>query len=275
MSPGLVDTHAHIQGEEFSEDIAAVIGRAREAGVEGIVVPGVDVETSLAAIALTDAWDGVFASAGIHPHEASRLDDVALAKIEALLEHPRVVAVGEIGLDYFYEHSPREAQLRCLSEMLELARGHALPIIVHCRDAWEDAAEVLEPWAYSVREPFEGRPVGVMHYFTGSLKQARFFMDLGFMISIHTSVTHTKQSALREVVAQLPLQSLVVETDSPYGAPQSHRGKRNEPAHVAEVAAQVAKEQGVPVDEVARATSANAARLFGLPGIAGAGGGCP
>jgi TatD DNase family protein len=265
VTEAFVDTHAHIQADEFSGDIEDVIARAFDAGVRQIVVPGVDVESSRAAIALSERWEGVYASAGFHPHEASRLNERTLAEIESLLSHPKVVAVGEAGLDYFYEHSPRDVQLACLSRMLELAERHTLPVIIHCRDAWEDMAEVLRPWAYSVREAFAGRPTGVMHYFSGSLEQARLYIDLGFMISIHTSVTHKKQAGWRDVVSQLPLQSLVLETDSPYGAPQSHRGRRNEPAYVVEGAAQVAAELGVRLEAVADATTANASRLFRLP----------
>lgn len=272
MSPAFVDTHAHIQGDEYREDLGAVIDRARAAGVSSIAIPGVDVETSRSAMALAEAYEGVFAAAGFHPHEASRLDPRSFAEIVSMLPHPKVVAVGEIGLDYYYNHSPRDAQLACIDRMLGLAEAWILPIIVHCRDAWDDAAEMLEPWARRVRDRFEDRPVGVMHYFSGTLEQARFYIDLGFVISIHTSVTHKKQAAMREVVAQLPLESLVIETDSPYGAPQMVRGKRNEPAYVVEAAKQISIEQGVSLDAVAAATSANAARLFRQPVPAGAGG---
>ena len=265
MSPAFIDTHAHIEGEEFAEDVAAVIERARDAGLEHIVVPGVDGKTSVAAINLSLKNEGVYAAAGFHPHEASHLDAGASATIESSLQHPKIIAVGEIGLDYFYEHSPRDAQLACLQEMLRLAEKRRLPIIVHCRDAWEDMADVLEPWVRRVGGAFQDRAVGVMHYFSGTLEQARFYIDLGFAISIHTSVTHKKQAELRETVAQLPLEALVIETDSPYGAPQAYRGKRNEPAYVVEAARQIAELHGVSLEAVAAATSANASRLFNLP----------
>jgi TatD DNase family protein len=216
-------------------------------------------------MALSEAYEGVFAAAGFHPHEASRLDPTAFAEIVSMLPHPRVVAVGEIGLDYYYNHSPREDQLACIERMLGLAEAWRLPVIMHCRDAWDDAAEVLAPWARRVRDAYEGRPVGVMHYFSGTLEQAKFFIDLGFVLSVHTSVTHKKQDAMREVFAQVPLESLVIETDSPYGAPQAYRGKRNEPAYAVEAAEQIAALHGVSLGAVAAATSANAARLFQLP----------
>ena len=272
MSVRFVDTHAHVQGDEFKDDIEAVITRAIDAGVDRMVVPGVDVETSRDALRLAETYGSVYATAGFHPHEASRLDEAALAGVESMLAHPRVVAVGEIGLDYYYEHSPRDVQIACLVKMLALAERHTLPVVVHCRDAWDDAAEVLAPWARRVRDDFRERPVGVMHYFTGTLEQARFYTDLGFVISIHTSVTHKKQTDLRETVAQLPLDSLVIETDSPYGAPQVVRGKRNEPTYVIEAAKQIAELHGVSLDEVAATTSINAERLFCLPVATGSGG---
>ena len=260
-----VDTHAHIQGEEFNDDRQQVIERARGAGVEAIVAPAVDLETARSAIALAHTCEGVFATAGYHPHEASLLDDEALAAVEGLLSHPAVVAVGEIGLDWFRMHAPREDQLRAFESMLQLARLHVLPVIVHCRDAWEDLAAILPAWAKDAAPHFEGGPVGVLHYFTGDLAEAQRYVDLGFLISIHTSVTHPRASALRAVAAALPLDSLVIETDSPYGAPQVQRGRRNEPALVVEAARQIAEARQVSLDEVAAATTANARRLFRLP----------
>jgi TatD DNase family protein len=159
--------------------------------------------------------------------------------------------------------------------MLALAETHTLPVVIHCRDAWEDAARVLVPWARRVAPAFGPQPLGVMHYFTGTLHEARRYIDLGFLISVHTSVTHPKSAALREVVARLPLEALVIETDSPYGAPQNVRGKRNEPAHVVEAAKQIAELHGVVLENVAEVTSANARRLFRLPVPATAQGGHP
>lgn len=270
MNPVFIDTHTHIQGDEFVADLGAVIGRAHQAGVAHMVIPAVDNETAHTALDIADVHGGIYTSAGFHPHEASRLDEMALTEVELLLGHKKVVAVGELGLDYFYNHSTREEQLSAIEKQLELAAQHALPVIVHCRDAWDDAAAVLEPWARRAAPTFMGRPVGVMHYFSGTLEQAQFYMSLGFMISAHTSVTHPKQGAMRDVMAQIPLDSLVIETDSPYGAPQAYRGKRNEPAHVVEAAKQIATLKSVTLAEVAAATTANAMRLFQLPVVAGA-----
>jgi len=260
-----VDTHAHLQEPEFADDVDEVVARAAGAGVTTIVAPAVDLASARTGVTLARRHDGVFTTAGYHPHDASRLTQEALIELASVLQEPDVVAVGEIGLDRYRMHSPFETQIDVFERMLELSEAHTMPVVVHCRDAWEDTARLLVPWARRVDAAFAGRPLGVMHYFTGSLEEARRYIDLGFMISVHTSVTHPKASALREVVAQLPIDALVIETDSPYGAPQSVRGKRNEPAYVVEAAKQIAALHGVVLDNVAEATRANARRLFRLP----------
>jgi TatD DNase family protein len=260
----LVDSHAHIQEPDFAAGLEDVIGRARAAGVGSIIVPAVDLDSARSALTLAQRYGGLYATAGYHPHEASRLDAEALAAVEALLSHPKVVAVGEIGLDYFRLHSTREEQLAAMQSMLALADAHTKPVIVHCRDAWQDTAALLEPWAARVRGRFGGRPVGVLHYFSGDVQQAERYAEAGFLISMHTSATHPRQAQMREVAAAMPLDMLLIETDSPYGAPQAYRGKRNEPAYVVEAARQIAHEKGVSLSEVAEATSANARRFFGI-----------
>ena len=260
-----VDTHAHLQEAEFADDADAVIQRARAAGVTMLVLPAVDLASAASGLDLARRHDDVFATAGYHPHEASKLDAECLAGVEALLGEERIVAVGEIGLDFYRMHSSMEAQVAALDSMLALAERHAMPIVVHCRDAWDALAEQLEPWARRVAPSFAGRPLGVLHYFTGTLEEAQRYISLGFVISVHTSVTHPRQESLRDVVAWLPLESLVIETDSPYGAPQSHSGRRNEPAYVVEAAKQIADLHAASLDYIGEATSANARRLFGLP----------
>jgi TatD DNase family protein len=268
-----VDTHAHLQEPEFAADADEVVRRAREAGVTTIVSPAVDLASARAGLALAQRHEGLYTTAGYHPHEASQLTGEALRQIEALLAEPRVVAVGEIGLDWYRMHSSEAEQRAALDAMLDLAERTRLPVVVHCRDAWDAMAEHLAPWARRVAAAFEGRPLGVMHYFTATLEEARRYAGLGFLISVHTSVTHPKASALREVIARLPLEALVIETDSPYGAPQIARGKRNEPAHVVEAAKQIADLHGDVLQNVANVTSENARRLFRLPVPAAARGG--
>jgi TatD DNase family protein len=262
--PAFVDTHAHIQEPEFKDDVFAVIRRAKEAGVAAIVAPGVDLETSAAAAWLADREPAIYFTAGFHPHEASRFDAAALRRLRSILDHPKAVAVGEVGLDYYRMHSPRSDQARVFDAMLALAGERLLPVSVHCRNADEDVMRALKTWSLRNRSGYGERLLGVMHYFSGTPEEARTYVDLGFLISVHTSITHSKAFKLRQVATEIPLSRLVIETDSPYGAPQSQRGKRNEPAYVIEAAARVAELRGLPLSEVASATSANAARLFGL-----------
>ncbi len=259
----LVDTHAHLQEPDFAGDRDAVLARAAAAGVSRVVVPAVDLRSAEAAIALAEASATVYATAGYHPHEASGLTSTALAALEALLEHPRVVAVGEIGLDYYRTHSPRAAQLSAFDAMLSLAARRAMPVVVHCRDAWDEMLPVLERWSRAAPGPGDAF-LGVMHYYSGSLEDARRYAAMGFAISIHTSVTHPRADRLRTVAAALPLEALVIETDSPYGAPQARRGRRNEPAYAVDAAKAIAAARGCSFEAVAAATTANAQRLFRL-----------
>ena len=266
----LIDTHAHIHDREFAHDVDAAIERAARAGVETIVTLGTDLQSSGRAIALAERNPHVLAAAGVHPHDASEASDADLDALEAMAAHPRVVLVGEIGLDFYRNLSPRDAQLRVLERQLETARRVGKPIAVHTREAQDDMLAVLTSYSrdMSARLP-DGRPLGVLHYFSGDVESARRFIELGFMISIHTSVTHPKAEVLRRVAREVPVDRLVVETDSPYGAPQAYRGKRNEPAYVVEAARAIAEAKGVSVEAVAAATTANAAGLLGLRVAAG------
>lgn len=262
---GLIDTHSHLQLREFEGDRDEVLERAWDAGLDGIVVLGVDPASSEAAIGLAEANPRVHATVGCHPHDAGRLDENSWRRLQELTRHPRVVAVGEIGLDFYRNRSPREDQVRVLEKELALAAELRLPVAVHCRDAQREMYPILERWTEEARPLFEeDRPLGVMHYFSGSLDLARQYVEMGFLISIHTSVTYPKSDRTREVAAGIDLNSLVLETDSPYGAPQSRRGRRNEPACVAEAAACVAELRGLTVETVAERTGSNADRLFGL-----------
>jgi len=260
----LFDTHAHLQEPEFEDDLDDVLRAAAAAGLTGIVLPGEDVTTSQRAAYLAGHYAGVWAAAGYHPHEASQATAEGLTKIERLLEEPHVVAVGEIGLDFFRNHSPRDAQTLAFTAQLDIAAAHVMPVVVHVRDAWEAVDQTLVPWAKRVAASYAGKPLGVLHYYSSDVETATRYVDLGFLISIHTSVTHKKSALLRDVVAALPREALVIETDSPYGAPQAYRGKRNEPAYVLEAAQAIAQVRGESLETVAAATTANARRLFRL-----------
>jgi TatD DNase family protein len=257
VTPELFDTHAHLHFPEYAGDRAAVLARARAAGVRGIVTIGTDLATSAAAIALAGEEPDVWASVGVHPHDASSADEDALAQIERLAGAPRVVAVGEIGLDFFRDLSPRNVQVGVFRRQLELARRAARPVLIHCRDAHAEALAVLA-------EMRVGEMGGVMHCFSGDVEVARRCLDLGLFISLAGPVTYRSARGLPEVARFVPGDRLVVETDCPFLPPEGHRGQRNEPAYLALTAARVAALRSESLDRLAAATSDNARTLFRL-----------
>lgn len=269
----LIDTHSHIHDPEFDGDRDEMIERARAAGVELILTLGVDAANSRRALALAERHACVLAAAGVHPHEASAATDADLDELEAMARHQQVAAVGEIGLDFYRNLSPRDRQVDVLLRQLETARRVSKPVAVHAREAHDEMLPLLTTWSREMdgRLP-DGRPLGIMHYFSADAEHARRYIDLGFVISVHTSVTHPKAALLTDVAREIPLEHLVIETDSPYGAPQKFRGKRNEPAYVAEAAAKIAELKRVPIDDVAEITTHNALRLLGVGVGAEAGG---
>jgi TatD DNase family protein len=254
----LVDTHAHLHDPAFDADRPAVLARARAAGVGRILTIGTDVATSEAALALARAEPDVHAAVGIHPHDAATADAAALARLAALARDARVVAIGEIGLDYYRDLAPRPVQRAALAAQLQLARAAGKPVLLHCREAHADLLELL-----AAAGP--GAAGGILHCFSGDLAVARRGLDLGLLISIAGPVTYPNARRLAEVVRAVPLERLVIETDCPYLPPQPWRGQRNEPAYLPVTAARVAELLGAPPAMVAAATTANAARLLGLP----------
>lgn len=257
-APELFDTHAHLHFPEFAADLAAVMERARAAGVCRLVTVGTEVVSSQAALALACARDDVWASAGIHPHDAAAADEAAFAEIERLAREARVVAVGEIGLDFFRDLSPRPVQQAVFRRLLDVARRVGKPVIVHCREAHDEVLGALA-------EAGLGEAGGVMHCFSGDVAIARRSLDLGLAISLAGPLTYPKARALPDVARYVPADRLVVETDCPYLPPQGHRGQRNEPAYLALTAARVAELRGEPLADVARRLSDNARALFRLP----------
>jgi TatD DNase family protein len=253
----LIDTHAHLEMREFNDDREEVIKRAREAGVEYIITIGTTVESCRDAVMLADKYDFIYAAIGIHPHEVKDILHPAYEIIRHFAQHKKVVAYGEIGLDYHYEHSSRTDQKRKFRDMLHEARELKLPIIVHDREAHEDMIQILsEEWSAGLG--------GVMHCFSGDVDMARTLIEKGFLISIAGPVTFPKAEALREVVRQVPIERLLVETDAPYLSPVPMRGKRNEPAFVRHTAEAIAKIKGLTLEDVGRITSFNAMLLFGI-----------
>lgn len=253
----LVDTHAHLHDPAFDADRAAVLARARAAGVTAFLTIGTDVATSEAAIGLAATEPDVYAAVGIHPHDARTADATALDRIAALATARKVVAVGEIGLDHYRDHSPRDAQRATLVAHLQLARRLGKPVLLHCREAHSELLDVCHAEGVTAVG-------GILHCFSGDLAVARRGLDLGLLISIAGPVTYPSARRLAEVVRLLPLDRVVVETDCPYLPPQPWRGQRNEPAYLPVTAARVAELLGVPPAQVAAETTRNAARLLGL-----------
>ena len=259
---GLVDSHCHIQGPEFAQDLESVIERAREAGVHRMVVVGGagDLSSNSAAVELAERNPGLFATVGMHPHDAKDVSEADLEKLRELARSKKVVAIGETGLDFYYDHSPREIQSRVFRRFIELARETDLPLVVHDRDAHKEIADLLGSEG-------GGKLRGVIHCFTGDWEAAKNFLDLGFFLSFSGIITFKNAGSLREVLKQVPLDRLLVETDSPYLAPVPHRGKRNEPAFVRHVAGTVASVRKETLNRIAETTTQNARRLFKLQPI--------
>lgn len=259
----IFDTHAHLQDPAF-DDVTAVLERAEQAGVAGIAVCGYDPASNLQALELASQSSLLFPTVGFHPHEAKDITPAMLAELESLAALPEVVGVGEIGLDFFRDHSPRDTQRRVLEAQLEIALRVGKPVSVHSRGAEEAALEPLSVYARAASWSAGGRPVGVMHCFGGTLEQAQRYVAIGFLVSLACAVTYPRNDDTRSIAARLPLTVLVVETDSPYLPPQALRGKRNEPANVLSVIHSLASARGISSDAAADATTQNATRLFGV-----------
>ena len=261
-----VDSHAHLDGKQFDTDREHVIARAREAGVQTIVAigNGDGPQQVDCGILLAEKYDFMYATLGIHPHEAGLADDVAYQEMERLARHPKVIAWGEIGLDYFYDHSPRDVQTRVFTRQMELAAAARLPIVIHCRpsadsdNAWNDCFALLqEHWAAKGLG-------GILHCFTGNWQQAKSALDMGFMISFAGNLTFPKAQPIRDAALEVPLERVLIETDSPYLAPVPHRGKRNEPAFVRETARKLGELRGTETEEIGRQTTRNFYKFFKL-----------
>jgi TatD DNase family protein len=255
----LIDSHAHIQGKEYAGEVDAVISRARESGVEKIIAVGGagDMSSNTEAVALAESLPDVYATVGMHPHDAKDVGEDELRKIRELTSRSKVIAVGETGLDYYYNHSPHDVQRRAFSQFIHMACETGLPIVVHERDAAQAVAELL-------RGDGSGKVRGVIHCFTGNYAAACVYLDLGFYLSFTGIITFKNAEPLREVVRKVPLERMFVETDSPYLTPVPHRGKRNEPAFVRLVAETVARVKGISLEDVAERTSQNVQNLFAI-----------
>jgi TatD DNase family protein len=264
-----IDSHAHLDGKQFATDREQVIERAQAAGVQAMVAIGngdgpADVGCG---IQLAEKYDFIYATLGIHPHEARLADETAYENMARLAKHPKVIAWGEIGLDYYYDHSPREVQKEVFIRQMELAAGGQLPIVIHCRpsdnsdNAWQDCLGLI-------REHWAPKGIGgILHCFTGNGPQAKAALDMGFMISFAGNITFPKAQQIRDAALEVPLDRMLIETDSPYLAPVPHRGKRNEPAFVIETARKLAELRGLTGEEIGERTTRNFYNFFKLTEI--------
>ena len=250
-----IDTHVHLNAEQYNDDLEEVINRALDAGVEKMVVIGFDRKTIERAIALAEQYDFIYAVVGWHPVDAIDCTEEDLNWIESLAKHEKVVAIGETGLDYYWDKSPKDVQQEIFRKQIQLAQRVNLPIVIHNRDATEDVIRIL-------KEEHAERTGGVMHCFGGSVETAKECIEMNFMISLGGPVTFKNAKKPKEVATEIPLEWLMIETDAPYLSPHPHRGKRNEPSLVPLVAEEIARLKDVPVEEVARVTSENAKRFF-------------
>lgn len=254
----MIDSHAHLDDASFDSDRDEVIKRAQDAGAHRIINVGCDLKTSRAAVELADRHDMIYATVGVHPHETKNIDHSTYTELQKLASHKKVVAWGEIGLDYHYMNSPKEVQLRAFRDQIQLAKEAGLPVVIHMREAQDDILKILV-------EEEANRTSGVFHCFTGDLSAAQTAITLNFMISFSGVVTFSNAHRLQQVVQQIPLEYLMIETDCPYLTPVPHRGKRNEPAYVRHVAEKITElKPSNTYQEVIRATSANTLRLFKL-----------
>jgi len=266
MDIALVDTHAHLDFSQFEEDLDPVLDRARDQGVAFVVTVGFDLESSRKAVALAHEHQNLKACVGVHPHGAGKADASLVQSLRELSEDDQVVALGEMGLDYYRDRSPRSAQRRVFREQLELAAEVGKPVVIHDREAHGDMMKMIREWSQNVSRSNGNLrpPLGVVHCYSGDSAMADELFGLGFLISVAGPVTYENARPLQELVGRLPLEKLLVETDCPFLSPHPFRGQRNEPARVRLVASKIAEIKDVPLEEVARVTTDNAGQVFRL-----------
>lgn len=254
----LIDSHAHLDDEKFNGDRKHLIENLRSNGVELVINIGADLQSSIDSVELSKEYENIYAVVGFHPHSAKDVTDKSLEKIRELAGEKKVVAIGEIGLDYHYDYSPREVQRKQFINQIKLAKELDLPVVIHSREASQETFDIIK------EEVKNGGLRGVLHAFSGSPEIAREYIKLGFLISIGGPLTFKNARLVKEVVKQIPLDHMIIETDAPYLTPVPHRGKRNEPMFVKYVAEDIARIKGIDVKEVIRVTNENTKRLFAI-----------
>jgi TatD DNase family protein len=257
----IIDTHSHLDMPEFDNDREDVIRNALDAGVKTIITVGINPESNLRAVKLAEEHSNIFACIGIHPQDAQGTTREDIQQLIQLARHPRVVGIGELGLDFFREHSPRVDQLQVLDWELEAAKITGKPIVIHCRQAQEAFLPILEKWCSGYPQPVD-QPRGVLHCFSGDAALAQKYIDLGFYLSIGAYLGYPSSAQLRENVKIIDLNRILIETDCPFLPPQKKRGQRNEPAYAAVTAGILAEIKGLSIEEVGKITSDNASRVF-------------
>lgn len=267
MTAALTDTHCHLYFKDFTEDLTEVLNRAWDQGVQRILVPGIDLDTSRQAVALADSHPDIFAAVGVHPNDALTWDQSTAGHLRELAAHPKTLAIGEIGLDFYRDRAPKARQVEIFETQLSIAAEYDLPVAIHCREAIEVTWSILEAWQKQLADansPLAQHP-GVMHSFDETYLWAEKAVNSNFSIGISGPVTFRKATEKHELVQHIPLTSLLIETDAPFLTPNPFRGRRNEPAYTTYIAEKIADLKHIDVKEVREQTYANAATLFGWP----------
>lgn len=259
----LIDTHCHFNFEDYNTDRDQVWADSHAVGVRRMIIPAVDVQTSHEAIALAETYEGIYVAVGIHPNSTAEFDEDVIPAIRELATHPKVVAIGEIGLDYYWDKSPKSQQFRAFEAQLALARELELPVIIHNREASDDTLTILEKWAKELPDSLKARP-GVLHSFSGDVTIAKRALDLGFYLGFTGPITYKNADDMRRVATITPLNRILVETDAPFLTPIPHRGKRNTPAYIPIMVDRLASLHNIPTEEMGRYTTENAVTLFKL-----------
>lgn len=259
----LIDTHCHFNFEDYNQDRDQVWADSHAVGVRRMIIPAVDIQTAHEAIALAEKYEGIYVAVGIHPNSTAEFDEDVIPAIRELASHPKVISIGEIGLDYYWDKSPKSQQFRAFEAQLALARELELPVIIHNREASEDTLTILEKWAKDLPDSLKARP-GVLHSFSGDVMIAKRALDIGFYLGFTGPITYKNADDMRRVAAITPLNRILVETDAPFLTPIPHRGKRNTPAYIPIMVDRLASLHNIPTEEMGRYTTENAVTLFKL-----------
>ncbi|KNF09816.1 hydrolase, TatD family [Gottschalkia purinilytica] len=253
----LIDSHAHLDDKRFDDDRDKLIKGLEKSGVELVINPGADVSSSVKAVSMAQEYDNIYAAVGVHPHDSKDMDESTIEILRSLAKKDKVIAIGEIGLDYHYDNSPRDIQKKWFKEQIKLAKELSLPIIVHEREAGQEVYDIIKQEA-------DGNLLGVIHCFSGSLEMAKKYIELGFYISFAGPVTFKNAKKPKEVAKEIPLERLLIETDSPYMSPEPYRGKRNDPSYVRYIAEMIAELKDISFNELVKITNENTKRLFNI-----------